>query len=193
MLERRWGRPIFASEAALLASYCFLCLTAEKTLRMKEKREAWQPGQEWTVNPDPDIFDLMSKPLNERTQLVVLKFRDVLRRAWIGDSCSLNIVELLAQMNAKITATENGRIELVIDDTLGAASILFLREFAAGRLGMCANPQCPSPYFVRSRRTQKFCDVPACMVYSHRVSANNYWSRNREKELAKSKKRIKSR
>jgi len=35
--------------------------------------------------------------------------------------------------------------------------------------------------------------MPVCMAYSHRVSANNYWARRKEKEQAKSKKRIKNR
>src|ERR1700730_16219323 len=50
-LERRWGRPIFASEAALVASHYFLFLTPEKTIQQRKDQEAWQPGQEWTVTP----------------------------------------------------------------------------------------------------------------------------------------------
>jgi predicted RNA-binding Zn ribbon-like protein len=76
---------------------------------------------------------------------------------------------------------------------LGTACILFLRDFSAGRLGICVNPHCPSPLYVRSRRTQKCCDVPICQVYSHRTSANKHWRTRKEKQKVQSKKRIKKR
>jgi predicted RNA-binding Zn ribbon-like protein len=137
--------------------------------------------------------EFIYKSLPEQTQQLVSKFRHMLREAWRGDPFALQIVQQLAQASARIVVAKNGQLELVIDDLLGTASILFLHDFSAGRLGICANPHCPSPFFVRSRRTQKFCDMPVCMAYSHRVSANNYWARRKEKEQAKSKKRMKNR
>jgi hypothetical protein len=194
LMERRWGRPIFANEATLVSSQVMLTWTEEKSIRLKKEREMpWEPGQEPTMKPDQEMDEFLSKPLYEQTQQVVLKFRDVIRQAWSGYSAALQIVQALAQVSAHIVAAENGQIELIVDDLLGTACILFLRDFAAGRLGKCANPQCPSPFFVRSRRTQKFCDVPACMVYSHRNSANNYWGRLRAKERAKSRAKSKKR
>jgi hypothetical protein len=194
LLERRWGRPIFADEATLVTSQMFLTWTKEKSIRLRKKAEMpWEPGQESTITPDPEMEGILSKPFNELTERVVLKFREVLRKAWSGDSTAVQYVQALAQVGAHLSAAENGQIELIVDDILGMASILFLRDFAARRLGMCANPQCPSPFFVRSRKNQKYCDVPACMVYSHRISANNYWARRRAKEQAKPKKKVKKR
>ena len=75
---------------------------------------------------------------------------------------------------------EKGQIDLIVTDLFGIICILFLRDFAAGRLGKCANPDCQAPFFVRSRKTQRFCDAPVCIVYSHRLSANNYWRKRRK-------------
>lgn len=163
-LERLWGRPIFADEVALVAFETVITFPA-------------QVGGEF-----------FSKSLKEQSEQVVLRFRDLLRQGWSGDPAALERIGLLAQAAARIVPAENGQLELVVDDLLGMVSILFLRDFAAGRLGKCANPDCRSPYFARSRKTQRFCDEPVCMVYSHRISANNYWSRRRAKEQLKPKK-----
>jgi hypothetical protein len=189
-LEKRWGRSI-ATEDDLVVFQIFLTFDPEESLRQRKEIETWKSGQEypWFAS-DRTMKEFLSKPLPEKTQQVVSKFRDLLRQAWRGDSAAVRRIQTLAQVSSKIVAIENGQIELILDDFLGTACMLFLRDFAASRVGICANPQCPSPFFVRSRRTQKFCDVPACMVYSHRLSANNYWSRRREKEGAKSKKRM---
>ncbi len=187
-LERRWGRPIFKSEESLVTAFVLLTWTAEKEMQQQKEREApWDPGQELPWKPDPVRDEFLSKPFNERTQQVVLIFRDVLRQAWKGDLAARQIVQVLAQVSAKIVAAENKQIELIPDGFLGIACIVFLSDFAAGRLGVCTNPQCRSPFFVRTRSTQKFCDVPDCMVYSHRLSANNYWSKVRAKARGKSK------
>jgi hypothetical protein len=193
-LERRWGRAIFASQAELGGDFMLLSMTAEKLIQQKKEREMpWEPGQELPGKPDEEMPELVSKPFNEQTKDVVLKFRDVLRQAWGGDQAALGTIRLLGQASANLALTKHGQIELIVNDLLGMTCILFLRDFGAGRLGLCANPQCPSPFFVRSRRTQKFCGLAACMVLSHQVSANKYWNRHREKVLAKSKKGLKKR
>jgi len=196
-LEKRWRRPIFANNTGntdLVTSQRFLTWTPEKPMRWKKEQEIpWEPGQEPTIKPDQEMHEFFSKPLNEQTQEVVLRFRDKLRQAWSGDSAALGTIRLLAQANADLALSEHGQVELIVNNLLGAASILFLRDIAAGRLGVCANPHCPSPFFVSSRRTQKFCDVAACMVYSHRLSAKKYWDRLRGKVQAKSRKRKKNR
>jgi hypothetical protein len=136
--------------------------------------------------------EFLLKPLAERKRQTVFEFRDSLRQAWIGDPEALrkitNVVQIfLAQSGANLISNKKGELELTADSAVLIACILFLRDFGAGRLAMCANPDCTSPFFVRSRRTQKFCDVPACMVYSHRLSANRYWANCREKQRAKKK------
>jgi hypothetical protein len=181
LLERRWGRPI-ATESELVV------FQNHFTWR-KEYGTTGKIGEEFISG----MAEFMSKPLPEKTRQVVLEFREVLRRAWRGDPAAAHRIEAIAQVSARILVTKNGQFELIIDNLLGMASILFLRGFSTGRLGICANPHCPSPFFVRSRGTQKFCDMPVCMVYSHRISANNYWARHREKAQVKSKKRVKKR
>src|SRR5262245_62070011 len=37
------------------------------------------------------------------------------------------------------------------------------------KMTKCANPDCPSPYFLRHKKTQRFCDRPACIAYGQRI------------------------
>ncbi len=43
------------------------------------------------------------------------------------------------------------------------------------RMTRCANPECPSPYFLRSKKTQRFCERPACAAYGQRQHKLNWW------------------
>lgn len=55
----------------------------------------------------------------------------------------------------------------------------------SSRLAMCGNPECPAPYFVASKRTQKYCSkTDECARYATRAAALKYW---RNKEAKKKK------
>jgi hypothetical protein len=43
------------------------------------------------------------------------------------------------------------------------------------KMAVCQNPGCPQPYFLRSRKTQRFCDRPACSTYGQREHKKNWW------------------
>lgn len=45
------------------------------------------------------------------------------------------------------------------------------------KMVVCANPECPSPYFLKSRKTQRFCDRPACIACGQREHKLNWWRR----------------
>lgn len=61
----------------------------------------------------------------------------------------------------------------------------------APRLGFCANPDCRSPYFLKGRRTQRFCDRPDCVRFGQRQYKKNWWEK-RGKEWRASRRRKKS-
>lgn len=178
LLERRWGRPLLQEKDGIMSlTMMLLTLFGGKSLILEPSRETRRER----------IKELTSKPIDEQKRLIVFRFRELLRQAWGGDTAAFKDIQSLAIADTNFTIAQNGQLELIVENPLAKVCILFLRDFGAGRLAVCANPSCASPFFVRSRRTQKFCDVPACMVYSHRVSANKYWADCREKKRAKKK------
>ena len=45
------------------------------------------------------------------------------------------------------------------------------------KMAVCANPKCPAPYFLKARRTQRFCDRPGCIEYGQRQHKLEWWRR----------------
>jgi hypothetical protein len=64
------------------------------------------------------------------------------------------------------------QLELRPDDLLGALWLAFI-EFSA-RTRKCRNPTCAAPYFLASRRDQKFCDEKCSRLVANR----RWWSKN---------------
>lgn len=44
------------------------------------------------------------------------------------------------------------------------------------KMAVCANPDCPQKYFLKGRKTQQFCDRPACSEYGQRAHKRKWWS-----------------
>jgi hypothetical protein len=57
---------------------------------------------------------------------------------------------------------------------------LYLLDSGAGKIGYCENPGCPTPYFVKRRRTQKLCELGPCTDWAHRRDALKYWNQTGE-------------
>jgi hypothetical protein len=66
--------------------------------------------------------------------------------------------------------------------------MLFLRDQAAGKTAICANPDCPAPYFLKSRKAQRICEAGDCVAWAQRNYALKWWREN-ESKAAKGKMR----
>jgi len=102
-------------------------------------------------------------------------FRHALRAAWAGDKAAL---EMMQRHVGKVIATirvSGGRIEVEPAETWVTAYLLFLQDHSEDRPGICANPECVAPYFIRKRNTQKYCEAGPCVAYSARQRANKWW------------------
>lgn len=66
----------------------------------------------------------------------------------------------------------------------GELAWAFCRHHA--RLAICGNPDCPAPYFVAKRRSQKYCCAnDLCTQYAGRLAANKYWNSPKRKQRSK--------
>jgi hypothetical protein len=120
----------------------------------------------------------------------------VLREAWRGSPS--DIVSLEGAVEEGIEANvlvHAASVELSTNGLSPFIDFLFLRDLAGDKIGVCLNPDCLAPYFVRRRKTQKFCDSKACAAFAARKYAKRWWddrgSRLRKKSRRKQRRRRK--
>jgi hypothetical protein len=104
--------------------------------------------------------------------------QDTLRKAWSGDSEAIN--EIGGQTQDALVARPSIKarsVELTIDNLWSLICVLFLMDHAAGKTGVCGNPECPAPYFLRKRKDQKYCERGKCSAYAQRKYALGWWER----------------
>ena len=105
-----------------------------------------------------------------------LELRDNLRKAWRGDEPSIDFIELSAGLYMRFAwVFKPRRVELVPEDLWSTICVLFLRDRAAGRIAICANPDCDIPYFIKKRKTQKYCVAGSCTEQAQREQKRLWW------------------
>jgi hypothetical protein len=116
--------------------------------------------------------------------------QDLIRKAWAGDETTIKELErdLAPEIRLLVRAKE---IEIGVDDLWTLTRLLFLRDCGAKKTRVCANPDCPAPYFLQTRKGQKFCTHRcAVLVNVRRFRAGLAVGRVKEKSRrAKSKRR----
>lgn len=106
-----------------------------------------------------------------------LEQRNVLREAWRGDEHALEYIKRSAGQYMRFAWEFNGKeIALLPEDLWSTMALFFLRDRAANRLGICENPGCHSPYFVKRRSSQKLCEAGACTQWARRQYALRHWN-----------------
>jgi hypothetical protein len=104
--------------------------------------------------------------------------QDTLRKAWAGDDEAIYEVEAQARDALKARPSVRARsVELIMNDLWSLICLLFLMDHSAGKTGVCGNPECPAPYFLRKRKDQKYCERGKCSAYAQRRYALGWWER----------------
>lgn len=113
--------------------------------------------------------------------------QEILRNAWkntlpydsegeVRVSC---VTELEAYVEENMQASvivPAGVTHLQIENLWTLIAFLFLHDYAARKLGICANPDCPAPYFKKKRITQKFCEAGPCVAFAQRQYSLKWWN-----------------
>jgi len=120
-----------------------------------------------------DVFAIT--PRKELT----LGLRDHLRAAWRGNKAALPRMQG-KEMTVTLVFTESG-IEFEPAVWVQAMQLLFFQDHLAGKTAICANENCPNPYFIRKRKTQKYCEAGPCVEEAQRKHRREWWNRNRGK------------
>jgi hypothetical protein len=67
--------------------------------------------------------------------------------------------------------------------------LLFFMDAMEDKTGICANPECVAPYFIKKRKTQIFCEAGPCVIYKQRKYALDYWNSKGNKHRLKQQRR----
>jgi hypothetical protein len=105
-----------------------------------------------------------------------IALRDLLRKAWRGDFDSIDLIERsIREPSVHRWVFERRTIELVPGDLWTLICVLFLWDRERRRLAICANPDCISPYFIKKRKTQKYCVAGSCTEQAQREQKRLWW------------------
>jgi hypothetical protein len=119
-----------------------------------------------------------------------LELQEKLRDAWRGNDDAFQYIRNSITKHMKTTwEIRKGRIEVSADDLWSTVCILFLCDHAAHKTAICANPDCQSPYFIKKRTTQKFCESGPCTEYAQRQYALKWWNRTGKQMRSKQARR----
>jgi hypothetical protein len=116
-----------------------------------------------------------------RTPKFVMAVRDQFRKAWRGEEGGVPWVQARLDSEQYAIAVKGSQIEMETKSLFGTMSLLFMRDHAAGKTVVCANPDCHSPYFIRKRKTQIYCTSGPCTEKAQREQKRLWWERNHGK------------
>jgi hypothetical protein len=162
---------------------------AIEQLKVQEIRQNRDPNIRFEI---PGIEDF-SKPRFSFTSMAFADAQHLLQTAWRGgDEAAVAVKELekqsaLGNLMPRAVgiefrpSVESGGIELRVTNLWSYICLLFLSDYAKGKTAVCANPECPAPYFLRKRVTPKYCEAGECVAWAQRQSALKWWHKEHGK------------
>jgi hypothetical protein len=130
----------------------------------------------------------------------LIRDRDTFRKLWRDENVDpLHLMHIEDELcfDVHVELSLDGDVDLVPRDLWTLIHFLFQRDYV--KLGYCENPDCPAPYFIKRRKTQKFCEAGPCVVFKQRQYALRWWNtegkerrHHRQERQAKLKKMKKS-
>lgn len=89
----------------------------------------------------------------------------VLRSAWRSEPSGLREMFRTLQPFVQI---EKGKLLLVPETLWQFIRLSFALDVVNGKAAVCANPDCPAPYFLRTRKGQQFCSHKCAVLINVR-------------------------
>ena len=106
-----------------------------------------------------------------------LEVYELLRGAWTGENDAIEKLRRRTVEGIEIRLTSKGRAEVALNDLWGAPLCCFYETTL--QAGRCANPDCPAPWFLKIRKTQKIWNELDCIAWAQRKYALKWWRQNR--------------
>lgn len=115
---------------------------------------------------------------------MLLKYRDQLRLLWNREPNWQGVLDgwlELCRANQirtwVVSAWADGTYSVEPSDMFFPLSLAIAAGEWMAKMMVCGNPDCPAPYFLKTRKTQRFCERGPCVAYGQRQHALNWWNR----------------
>ena len=146
--------------------------------------------EQWKAVASKDKFEIS---VSEDVRLEK-DMQELLRQAWRGEPLAIETLqygirhsaqqEAYGPLEVKV-AVGAPRVELYTRDLWGFIRVAFLADCSSRKTRVCANPDCPTPYYLEARRGQKFCSHKCAVL----INVRRFRDREAEQRAWKSKKK----
>lgn len=128
---------------------------------------------------------------SEETVVSILEARKELRELWDAGTPATRKEEILTGWLRRgpadfLLPRWKGRTLNLFPNYVNLRALLFIGiVHRSARFARCHNPDCPAPYFLAKRRSQKFCERGDCTAFAQRKYALKWWNAEGKKRRAK--------
>lgn len=163
---------------------------SEAEIQLNVKRAAHPVTGNWP----PEVFELdrnratgidvrLFRPTADRKWVdykdpEILRLRNLLRDAWRGGPTANQSIEELLSFSSQLRSVSCDwrRASIVFSPLNEMQAACYALLLNANRARFCANPDCPAPYFVAKRATQRYCS-PDCLKPFQKQWKLDWWNR----------------
>jgi hypothetical protein len=126
-----------------------------------------------SIEPDRELCQELT---NSRSAALI-------RYVWrTGSDVAMEALALSGEKGSRIRIdSKTGLATPEFKTTWSLICYLTVKDQRAGRMGICVNPDCRAPYFLKARRTQIICEDPECAIWAQRRYALKWWQENNRK------------
>jgi len=130
---------------------------------------------------------------------VILRFRDQLRRLWRREKEEDRFAPLYEWLNHScmnrqqtwgVASNADGTYSVEPRYNILPLTLALAASRWQAKMAVCENPDCLQKYFLKGRRTQRFCDREVCAAYGQRQHKRNWWNENRKKLKTRRSKKL---
>ncbi len=135
----------------------------------------------------PEVPEFIDRQISLIFREEVSEFTDAqsaLRQAWLGCDINIGVIGAEASQGFEILPFHHEGVVLGTHNLWNFICFMFMYDYRAGNIGVCACPDCVTPYFLKRRRTQKFCESGPCVAWAASQYTLKWW---REKGRKRSK------
>ena len=112
----------------------------------------------------------------------ILQYRDQLQQIWRGEDAGtilstwINYCRMGHLPMWSVPTWADGTHTVEPNYTLFQLSLAIAAGEWMPRMAICGNLDCPQRYFLKGRKTQRFCDRPGCTAYGQREHKRKWWA-----------------
>lgn len=116
----------------------------------------------------------LAKQLSDAYPNVALRMRDIVRLIWRGAPFANAYLKALLYGSRVEFDWKRGEITYAPENEFEEALYILFRN--SPRAKVCENPDCPSPFFIAGRKSERYCSEDCALVFQ-REWKRNWWRR----------------